>query len=241
MFGDDPNAARLLERYLDDYQVLMARNEEQVRCEARERGLEAVVVTTPDSLGTVRRLRSDFRGLPIIYCPMRTGRALAREVGVTDYLVKPVSAEQLEAALGRLHRRIRSVLVVDDDQEMRQMLRRMVCYGAGDRTVLEAADGDEALRHLRDTPPDVVLLDLVMPERDGYGFLHAIRSANHKKRPPVIVITAKGREREAIVADELVITREGGLTVGEFTRALRAGLNALVTPALSRDATVERR
>jgi signal transduction histidine kinase/DNA-binding response OmpR family regulator len=241
VYSDDPRAARLLERYLDDYQVLVARTPDQSGFEAPESGADAFVVTTPGSLGTVRRLRSDFRGTPVMYCPIRTSRALAREAGVTDYLVKPVAAEQLERAMGRLDRRIRSVLIVDDDPEMRQLLRRMVCSGGSDRTVVEAADGDEALRSIREALPDVVLLDLVMPERDGYAFIRAIRSDKHRRRPPVIVVTAKGREREAVVADELVITREPGLTVGEFTRALRAGLNALVTPALGPNATVERR
>jgi signal transduction histidine kinase/DNA-binding response OmpR family regulator len=240
IYGDDPRAARLLERYLDDYEVLSARATDQSRREASESGFDALVVTSPDSLGTVRRLRGIFRGTPVLYCPIRTSRALAREAGVTDYLVKPVAAEQLESAIGRLRRRVRTVLVVDDDAEMRQLLRRMLCNAGVDRTVVEAADGDEALRSIRETPPDVVLLDLVMPERDGYDFIQAIRSDKHHRRLPVIVITAKGREREAIVADELTITREPGLTVSEFTRALRAGLNTLVVPALHPNATVER-
>src|SRR5262249_7415109 len=65
------------------------------------------------------------------------------------------------------------------------------------------------------------------PDMDGYGFLQSLRSWGLSKGLPVIVVTAKGREREVVVADELVITREGGLTVGEFTQALRASLNAV--------------
>jgi CheY-like chemotaxis protein len=130
---------------------------------------------------------------------------------------------------------------VDDDPEMRHLLRRMVCSGGADRTVVEAANGDEALHCIREAPPDVVLLDLIMPERDGYGVIQAIREDKLRRRLPVIIITAKGREREALVADELVITREPGLSVREFTQALRAGLNALATPTLSSDAAAQRR
>ena len=53
-----------------------------------------------------------------------------------------------------------------------------------------------------------MLLDLLMPRLDGYGFLKSLRAEKTLKRLPVIVITAKSHEREAVVADELVITRE---------------------------------
>jgi signal transduction histidine kinase/DNA-binding response OmpR family regulator len=238
--GDDTQASRLLQRYLDDYDIVVGRSPEQLRSIAEDNRLEALVVTTPDSLGMVHRLRKAFRGIPIVYCPIRTSRMLAREAGVTDYLVKPVSSEQVAAAIDRLHRRTRTVLVVDDDKEMRGMLRRMVSNSSNDRSVIEAADGEEALHYVRDVAPDVVLLDLSMPKLDGYGFLQAIRSNKSTKGLPVIVITAKGLEREAIVADELIITRDGGLTVGEISRALRAGLNALVNPVLNRDTAIER-
>jgi len=231
--GEDAQPAHLLRRYLDDYQIVVAQSLEQVRREAHLRRLDAVVVTTPDCLAAVRRFRTGLPGTVVAGCSIRTTHTLAREAGVAEYLVKPVTTEQLETALRRLHRRVRSVLVVDDDPEMRRMFARMIYLGGRHRTVTEAANGIEALSHVRSAVPDVVLLDLVMPELDGYGFLQSLRSEKTLKRLPVIVITAKGHEREVVVADELVITREAGLTVGEFTQALRASLNILVNPIAS--------
>ncbi len=225
--GDDAPSVRLLQRYLDDFQIVAAPTREQVRRDAQENRLDAVVVTTPDALADFRQLRSDLPSIPVIYCPIRTTRTLAREAGVADYLVKPVTTEQLAASLRRLHRRIRSVLVVDDDPEMRRMLARMVCLGRRNRTVMQAANGVDALQCVYDRQPDVILLDLIMPDMDGYGFLQALHATRLPKRIPVVVITAKGHERESVVADELVIGRGKGLTVGEFTQALRASLNSL--------------
>ncbi len=238
VLGEDPQAVRLLRRYLDDYEIVVADSREQLRRNAQESRLEAVVVTASDSLGAVHQVRADFPTLPVVYCPIRTTRTLARETGVADYLVKPVTAEQLEAALRRLHRRIRTVLVVDDDKDMRRMLGRMVCFGARTRTVFEAANGADALRCVHDAQPDVILLDLLMPELDGYGFLRALRAHKSPKRQSVIVVTAKGYEPEVVLADELVITRGEGLTVGEFTRALRASLSAMVRPVPGSGRTV---
>jgi CheY-like chemotaxis protein len=207
-----------------------ARTLDQVRHEALRRRLDAVVITTPNSLDNARRLRSDLPSIPIITCAIRTPHTLAREAGVAEYLLKPVTSDQLEAALRRLRRRIQTILVVDDDPEMRRMLSRMAQLGRRNRTVAEAADGVEALRYVRTAAPDVVLLDLLMPRMDGYGFLKSLRAEKALKRLPVIVITAKSHEREAVVADELVITRESGLSVAEFTQALRASLNTFINP-----------
>lgn len=225
VLGTDAHATRVIQRYLDDYRVVPAATVQEAVRLAQDGQLDALLVTSgqrwPGSS------LPDLRGAPLAYCSVRTTRTLAREVGVAEYLVKPVAREQLQAALRRLRRRIRSVLVVEDDPEMRRMLVRMVRAGAPRREVREAANGAEALRLARECAPDVVLLDLLMPEMDGQAFLEAARAEERLRNLPVIVITAKGRESETVVADELTVTREGGLTVGELTRALRASLNAL--------------
>jgi CheY-like chemotaxis protein len=159
-------------------------------------------------------------------CSLRTERALAQETGAAAYLVKPVTKEQLESALRGLGRRLGSVLVVEDDPEMGRLLARMVRSGARRRRVRSASDGAEALRLVREAPPDVVLLDLLMPGTDGYEFLSALRRDERLRDLPVVVVTAKGRGSDAIVADALTVTRPGGLAIGELTRLVRACVNA---------------
>jgi two-component system cell cycle response regulator len=79
------------------------------------------------------------------------------------------------------------VLVVDDERLNRMLLRRPL--GADGYEVLEAADGREALAVLRREPVDVVLLDLVMPELDGYATLEVIKSDPALRHVPVIVVS----------------------------------------------------
>ena len=227
--GTDQHATRVIQRYLDDYRVLAVPSAEQARGLMQDGGVDALLVTSTRPTSRVQFPQDGQPDAPVIYCALRTTRTLAHEVGVAEYLVKPMVREQLQAALRRLRRRIRRVLVVEDDPDMRRMLARMVRAGSRGREVWESADGQEALKLLRIATPDVVLLDLLMPEMDGYTFLERARSEELLPDVPVVVITAKGYEPEAVVASELTITRgERGMTVGELARALRASLNVLL-------------
>jgi CheY-like chemotaxis protein len=86
------------------------------------------------------------------------------------------------------------VLVVDDDEGVRQLLRRML-EPAG-YTVAEAENGRVALERLREAVPGVVLLDLMMPEMDGFEFVTEFRRHEAWRAIPIVVITAKDLSRE---------------------------------------------
>jgi CheY-like chemotaxis protein len=118
---------------------------------------------------------------------------LGYALGAADYLTKPIDRERLVTAL-RQHRRDRPVLVVDDDAEIRQLLRRML--EPEGYMVVEAENGRVALERLRETPPSVVLLDLMMPEMDGFAFVTEFRRHEPWRAIPIVVITAKDLTRE---------------------------------------------
>lgn len=90
------------------------------------------------------------------------------------------------------------ILIVDDEPDARTVLFHTL-RGAG-HTVTEAADGDEALKKLKRTKFDLVLLDIMMPRMNGYEVLEKIRAMPSRARTPVIVVTAKhnpeGLQRE---------------------------------------------
>ena len=83
-----------------------------------------------------------------------------------------------------------TILVVDDDEDMRGLVRRLL-ERAG-YAVREAADGHAALRELFASPPDLVLLDVMMPEVDGFTVCRKIKEDAKLKDLPVIFLTAKG-------------------------------------------------
>jgi CheY-like chemotaxis protein len=82
------------------------------------------------------------------------------------------------------------ILVVDDDENVRQAIRWML-EDEG-YLVSEAADGSEALRLMREKPPDLVVLDLTMPEVDGYAVAAALQT-REGPRIPILLITADGQ------------------------------------------------
>src|SRR5438552_1166355 len=85
------------------------------------------------------------------------------------------------------------ILVVDDDEDIRILLRELL--GRAGYRVEEAADGRAALRQLFETPPALVLLDVSMPELDGYQTLERIRDLSEV---PVIMLTARTQELERV-------------------------------------------
>jgi diguanylate cyclase (GGDEF)-like protein len=84
----------------------------------------------------------------------------------------------------------RLVLVVDDDEHTRTLLKDL-CESSGFRVVM-AEDGVEAMHHITNAKPDLVLLDLMMPRRDGFSVLKAVRETQELLSLPVIVLTAMG-------------------------------------------------
>ena len=119
-------------------------------------------------------------------------RDLGYALGASDFLTKPVDPRRLSAVLARYVEKGTkgTVLVVDDDLTTRDLLRRIL-EREGCR-VLEAENGLIALELLEENDrPDLVLLDLMMPDMDGFGFLVAIQENSAWDSIPVVVFTGK--------------------------------------------------
>jgi CheY-like chemotaxis protein len=81
----------------------------------------------------------------------------------------------------------RSVLVVEDDDELRRLYRHALSMGGFD--VREARGGFEALRRLDSDPPDIIVLDLLMPGVDGFTVRQELASHAHTRSIPLVVVT----------------------------------------------------
>jgi two-component system KDP operon response regulator KdpE len=119
------------------------------------------------------------------------------------------------------------VLIVDDEAQIRRALRTGLS-GHG-YTVEVAEDGEVALAAIAAHPPDVVVLDLVMPGLDGFEVLRQLRAWSHL---PVIVLSAHGQERDKVEALDLgaddYLTKPFGM--GELLARLRAVLRRAGAP-----------
>ena len=87
------------------------------------------------------------------------------------------------------------VLIVDDEPDVRALVRSALSYARQDLTAVEAADGDEALAMIHSERPDLVVLDLALPKRDGFAVLEQVRQ---KTDLPIIVLTARGLEEDKV-------------------------------------------
>jgi YesN/AraC family two-component response regulator len=150
-----------------------------------------------------------------------------------DYLLKPISSDQLGEALAQQHwpaeaHTPKTILVVDDDPGILDLHTRMVQSHSAAYRVLKAADGREALKIIRETPPDLVLLDLMMPGLDGFGVLEAMRQGETTRNIPVIVLTARVLS-EADMArlnnGVATVLGKGMFTVQETLRHIEGTLN----------------
>jgi threonine synthase len=103
---------------------------------------------------------------------------------------EPYIEEGLLTSLDRLDTRVQRIAIIEDDPDARRLLRR-VLQARGEYQVFEAAGGREGIELVREQRPDLVLLDLMMPEVDGFGVLESIRADESLRETRIIVITAK--------------------------------------------------
>ena len=126
-----------------------------------------------------------------------------------------------------LHKPDGSVLIVEDDPSTRELLRRTL-EGHG-HTIREAENGRVALELVSQVTPSLVLLDLLMPEMDGFDFLHALREREATRDTPVIVVTSKDlspEERRRLDGEVAGVMQKGALDREALLRQVSARIAA---------------
>ena len=217
VIDDDPEAREIIERFLlkDGFSVVTAGSGEQGLRLAQECRPVAITldVMMPgmDGWSVLRVLKADpaLRDIPVIMLTMIDDQTRGYSLGAVDYLTKPVDRELLHRTLSRYYcaEAVCPVLLVEDDVETRALMAHTLEKAGW--TVSEAGNGREALDMMTTVQPRLILLDLMMPVMDGFGFLAALRARPEWQQLPVIVITAKDltgddRDRLAGVVEEVV-------------------------------------
>jgi CheY-like chemotaxis protein/nitrogen-specific signal transduction histidine kinase len=200
VIDDDPTARAVLSRFLEreGYTVREAAGGRDGLALARALLPDAIAldIIMPDLDGwsVLTALKADpaLAEVPIILISIIDEQRRGYFLGAADYLVKPVDRMRLLSVLRRLCAAPagRRVLVVDDDELDRQSIRSALERGGW--TIVEAANGKAALTQLEaGPPPDAVLLDLMMPEMNGFEFLDEFRRFPEWRHIPVVVVTAR--------------------------------------------------
>jgi len=195
---DDPAARDLLTASLKSagYRLLHAAGGTEALNLARTIRPDAitldVMMPKPDGWDVLSALKADtdLCDIPVVMVSVAPDRGIGLSLGAVDVLTKPVDRARLTALIHRLVRREGPILVVEDDADTRDMMRATIeKLGIA---VAETVNGRRALSWLgENAQPAMILLDLMMPEMDGFEFLDAIAARAEWREIPVIVVTAK--------------------------------------------------
>ncbi len=202
---DDETVITILRRYLEKQGYIVFGLTDSARVMAEARRLKPYAITLDvlmpgkDGWEVIGDLQSEpeTREIPVIVCSIKSDDVeKGFSMGASDYLIKPINEQDLLDALTRLDQPIGEgyILVADDNVDDRKLLHRILT-NAGHQ-VREAAGGADAISRIHADPPALIVLDLMMPDVDGFAVLENLKANSTTQRIPVIVVTAKELTRE---------------------------------------------
>jgi PAS domain S-box-containing protein len=233
VIDDDPSVRDLMQRSLakEGYRVELAANGQQ--------GLELAAKLRPtvitldvmmpgmDGWAVLTALKSnrELADIPVVMMTILDDKNLAFSLGAADYLTKPIDWERLAGILEK-HRQSATaggaVLVIDDDAAARDLLRRSLEKAGW--PVRDAANGRAGLDAVAAELPSVILLDLMMPEMDGFEFMVRLRERAESRAVPVIVITSKDLSEEdhrRLNGNVQQVLQKGAFSMGDLMEQIR--------------------
>ena len=201
IIDDDPDSIYLVKESLDEqeFKVIGSRNGREGIRLARQNPPDAILLDIlmrgEDGLHILHDLKEDpiTTHIPVILLTVVDKKAMGYRLGAAAYLIKPVKpaviAETIERLVGKGRKKQKHVLVVDDDPNFVDMLQQHL--PEADFKIESALDGLLGLEAVISSRPDVILLDLVMPNLDGFGFIERLQADPQLFDLPIIVISSK--------------------------------------------------
>jgi signal transduction histidine kinase/CheY-like chemotaxis protein len=194
-----------------------------------------VATARSDAWSTLRSLKSEsnLRHIPVVVLTDMRAEQIGVALGAAECLTKPIDAGQLVAAMRKYlgENRSRVVLIVDDDKGTRSMMRRILEREGC--TVEEADNGATAISRLH-AKPQLIILDLLMPEMDGFEFIAELQKHDDWRRIPVVVVTSKDMTSEEILRLKGRVERvflKGSYDRDELVATIKRLMNATVGAA----------
>jgi signal transduction histidine kinase/DNA-binding response OmpR family regulator/PAS domain-containing protein len=236
---DDPQVISLYERYLNPqgYHVVPVTDP----AKAKEKILEIkpyavtldIMMPNIDGWTVLTTLKSDpeTRHYPVVICSIMEQSDKGFNLGASDYLVKPILEEDIVNAISKLNRdgNIREIMVIDDDpNDLRLMEKILKAQGQYKPILMEGGrKGWEAMNTL---PPDAIILDIFMPEMDGFTILEKMRENPILRDIPVLVVSGGGltnEQHEQLAEYGKRLITKGSLKENELIASIESALKQI--------------
>src|SRR5215470_11397840 len=216
---DNKEALFIYEKYLKGtrFQVVPATSVKEARQALREFRPSAVILDVllqgEHSWGLLQEIKQNpsTRSIPLFVVTVVDNRHKALALGADGFHPKPIERSWLLRELERVSNPpARKVLIVDDDEISRYLVRSVI--GNQDFSVTEACSGQEGLQRAAEESPDVMVLDLMMPDLSGFEVLDRLKADERTAGIPVIIHTSKvldERERDLLSSAAAIVSKEG--------------------------------
>ncbi len=226
----DESVTAFFSRYLKTHSVCA--------CQREDEALRALEQFEPDLLLLAQdhnyaelldRARQQPKALSFITLPMPSGRAAIRQRGVYEYLVKPVSREMLVKVLASFGADLRSIMIIDDNRDIVRLFSQTLRSLEAGYHIRTAYSGAEGLALMREEAPDLLMLDVLMPEMDGFAVIESMQASADLAEVPIVLISAKGAS-ESISPDiqgDITLKNAGGYSPIELLSCVQALIDSL--------------
>ena len=242
VIDDDPVVHDLMKRLLakEGFQIVSAYTAEdglRLAVNLRPAAITLdIIMPGADGWNVLAALKSDpeLGDIPVVLATMTDDRNKGYALGAADFLTKPIDPVRLGSVLkkhtGQGARPL--ALIIDDDPTMRDMMSRQLRTQGWD--IVEASNGRTALQRITARLPAVIILDLMMPELDGFDFVAALRRNQAWRDIPVVVVTAKDvtdEDRRRLTGLVRQVLVKGAYHREQLLSAVREHVMSCVQPA----------
>lgn len=230
---DDPQTSKLICTFLGNagYQTIAAFDGEEALQKARQYKPFAitldVMLPKKDGWEVLKELKEDkeVKDIPVLVISVIDNKDIGFGLGATDYLCKPVSRSEILSKLASyglrpiINNSRTKVLIIDDDPKSVELFSTFLSSEGYE--VLKAYGGKEGIDKAFHYRPDLILLDLLMPEISGFDIIEKLRTSPETSAIPIIVITAKElteADKEKLKCHVLLVVKKGTYSKDRFLR-----------------------
>jgi CheY-like chemotaxis protein len=205
---DNPQASQLIQMYLQEagYRTETAKDGSEGLEKAKR--LKPNIITLDmimpikDGWQVLKELKRHpiCKDIPIIIISITDEKKLGFSMGAIDYFVKPVNKEELLTAIQKLPHPLTKqnehpkVLIIDDDRTAAELIQ--VILESEGYTVIKTTNGREGVRLAASEAPDLIILDLIMPEMSGFNVAYQLKQNAHTRNTPIIILTSMEVDEE---------------------------------------------